>query len=72
MRIVTLRDGRQVSSHSEEWRHECEARSVCRLPTVQKRRAYLKRVGEIRGENARKALEVEIRAIWASEFKKKT
>ena len=39
--IVTLLDGRQVSSWSEDWRHECEARAVLALPTLRQRRAYL-------------------------------
>lgn len=38
--IATLIDGRQVSSASEEWRHECEARYVAGLP-LEARRGYL-------------------------------
>lgn len=38
--LVTLLDGRQVASDSEEWRAECEAREVLRWPLA-KRRDYL-------------------------------
>lgn len=64
---VTLRDGRQVSSWSEEWRAECEARWVCNLPTIDQRRAHLDGVEKVRGKVARKALEAEVRAIWDAE-----
>ena len=40
-RTVTLADGRQVSSWSEDWRHECEARFILAMPTLRKRRAIL-------------------------------
>lgn len=40
-RSVTLYDGRVVLSDSEEWRHECEVRWICRLPSNQKRKDYL-------------------------------
>lgn len=39
--IVTTWDGRQMSSWSEAWRHECEARAVLAMPTLRQRRAYL-------------------------------
>lgn len=40
-RLVTLLDGRQVSSWSEEWRHECEARTILAMPSLRQRRAFL-------------------------------
>ncbi|MBF9235545.1 DUF7696 family protein [Microvirga alba] len=40
-REVTLIDGTVVSSYSEAWRMECEARAVLAIPSVQKRREYL-------------------------------
>lgn len=73
--LVTLHDGRQVLSDSEEWRHECEARAVIAMPNIQQRRAYLRGThnpagvptGGVlakRGEEAVKRLETTIKAIW--------
>lgn len=39
--LVTLIDGRQVDSSSEEWRHECEARAILAIPGIRWRRAHL-------------------------------
>lgn len=69
-RLVTLIDGSQVSTNSEEWRHECEARSVCRMPGKLARRNYLAKVQEIRGLDERRALEKTIRKVWEAEFLK--
>lgn len=74
---VTLRDGRQVLSDSEEWRHECEARAVIAMPGQAARRAFLRgkmddkgviRGGVLakRGEAAVKHLEDTIKEIWYS------
>jgi len=65
--VVTLRDGRKVSSWSEAWRHETEARSICHMPTMAERRLYLDRIERRRGTAARKVLEAEVRAIWDAE-----
>lgn len=62
---VTLIDGRQVSSWSEEWRAECEARHILRMPSVHDRRAYLAGVRTRRGDRAGHALEELVRAVWA-------
>jgi hypothetical protein len=74
--LVTLLDGSQVLSDSEEWRHECEARFILDLPTLALRRNYLHgkrddRTGEMkggilqrRGEAAVKRLEATMLAIW--------
>lgn len=56
MSTVTLIDGTQVDSASEEWRHETEARMVARLPTSQMRHEYVDAVGRKRGEAAARAL----------------
>lgn len=76
MTLVTLHDGRQVSSYSEDWRHECEARFICNMPTRERRRAYLygeldvttgQRRGGIlqrRGKGEVERLEKTIRALW--------
>lgn len=41
MNLVTLIDGRQVDSCSEEWRHECEARAILSMPRLRARRHHL-------------------------------
>lgn len=76
--LVTLHDGSQVLSDSEEWRHECEARTIIAMPTVATRRAYLRgtlddhgkhRDGVLqkRGEDAVRRLEATIKQIWYSQ-----
>lgn len=74
--MVTLHDGRQVLSDSEDYRHECEALTIINMPDLIQRRRYLygRRddiTGEMkggirqrRGEEAVKRLEQTIRAIW--------
>ena len=74
--LVTLIDGRQVPSDSEEWRHETEARFILELPALHLRRSYLygKRndlTGDVkggimqrRGEAEVKRLEATMLAIW--------
>lgn len=52
MGTVALIDGRIVDSASEEWRAECEARYVARLPTRQERRRYVDAVRARRGDAA--------------------
>lgn len=75
MRIVTLVDGRQVDDWSEEWRHECEARSVLNFKSKRARQNYLfgtiddrgKAKGgvlQVRGEAACKRLEETILLLW--------
>lgn len=71
VRMVTLRDGRQVPSDSEEWRHECEARTICRMPTRAERRESLERIERLRGTAARLAVQAEVTAIWEAEFRPK-
>lgn len=80
--LVTLHDGRQVPSDSEEWRHECEARHIIAMPTLEQRRQHLYgrrdvTTGELkggllqkRGNDAVKRLEQTIRAIWYGEQSK--
>lgn len=50
---VTLIDGREVSSSSEEWRHECECRYISRLPTTEARHRQLDLIGKFRGPEAK-------------------
>jgi hypothetical protein len=65
MPIVTLLDGRQVDSASEDWRHECEARSVAVLPTLIERRMYLDAVELRRGKVAADRLRKTMSELWA-------
>lgn len=63
-RQVELHDGRVVGSWSEEWRAECEARAVLRMPTKMHRQGYLLRVRERRGQAAGNELERRVMAVW--------
>lgn len=77
--LVTLIDGRQVLSDSEEWRHECEARTILSMPGgLSARRRYLYGtmddkgvlrggVRQKRGEEAVKRLQETMTAIWHSQ-----
>lgn len=73
--VVTLHDGSQVMSDSEEWRHECEALTVINMPNIADRRRYLQdrlddkgvlRDGVLqrRGPEALARLEATIKKIW--------
>jgi hypothetical protein len=57
---VTLRDGRIVSSSSEAWRLECEARTILKR---RDRKEYLEKVREKRGVDAAVELRNEMLAI---------
>lgn len=74
-RMVTLHDGREVSNYSEDWRHECEARTILNMPTKGKRQDFLygeldkygKERGGVRGKRGDaevKRLEETILALW--------
>lgn len=65
--IVTLIDGRQVDSYSEEWRHECEARYVANLPNREARQAYLAYVRDRRSFDAGQKLEQLATRIYDAE-----
>jgi hypothetical protein len=62
--MVTLHDGREVPSDSEEWRAECEARYLLNRPTIDERRALLAAIEKRRGKKAREDLEQRALAIW--------
>lgn len=55
-KMVTLIDGREVDSASEDWRHECEARHVAGM-APEARSDYLAQVASRRGAEAYRALE---------------
>lgn len=61
---MTLIDGRQVDSYSDDWRAECEARQVLAMPDIQARRTYLADISKRRGEVAGQALADLVRAVW--------
>lgn len=63
-RLVTLLDGRQVDSASEEWRHEAEARMVAARPTLDQRREYLDAVERRRGKASADALRATMSLLW--------
>jgi hypothetical protein len=61
---VTLLDGTAVPSDSEAWRHECEARHILALPTLERRRALLAGIEDKRGAAAAQALRSTIEQLW--------
>lgn len=65
MTLVTLHDGREVDSSSEDWRMECEAKAALRLD-LNVRRAYLEDIERKRGKSACDALKARITAIWTA------
>lgn len=69
-RMVTLIDGRVVSNYSEEWRAECEARSVCRMPGKGARWKHIDAVKARRGEVAAEELRKLVSRIWDAEFRR--
>lgn len=63
MTTVTLIDGRQVDSASEDWRLETEARELLRRNTAE-RREYLATVERKRGEQAAETLKAVFLKLW--------
>lgn len=61
---VTLLDGRQVDSASEDWRHECEARSIAERPSLAERRMYLGEVEKSRGKAEADRLRATMTKLW--------
>lgn len=64
-RQVQLADGREVSSCSEEWRAECEARTVLGWPREQ-RQAFYVSVAKKRGEEAARKLINDVKRLHAA------
>lgn len=64
MTTVTLIDGSQVDSASDAWRHECEARAVADLRTLDERRAWLEAVEKRRGKPSADRLRATMKALW--------
>lgn len=66
---VTLVDGAVVLSDSEEWRHECEARTILNMPNKPLRVAQLDLTEQRRGRPARERLEAKILEVWEARQK---
>ena len=64
MSTARLIDGTEVDSSSEAWRHECEARAIAALPSLEQRRHVLRGVEEARGKAAADALRETMRKLW--------
>ncbi len=62
--MPTLIDGREVSSDSEAWRHETEARSIAALPGLPQRRAWLEDIEKKRGKVAADMLRATMKLLW--------
>jgi hypothetical protein len=62
--LVTLHDGQVVGTYSAEWALECEAKFVCKMPTLEARRNYLHGVKEKRGAKAGSALMERVASVW--------
>lgn len=63
-RIVTLLDGREFDSASEEWRHESEARAIAALRPLDARRAWLEDVERKRGKAEADRLRATMGRLW--------
>ena len=63
MHTATLIDGTVVPRDSDEFRHECEARAVLALPTLEQRRQWLADIEAGRGKPARERLERTMLAL---------
>lgn len=60
---MTLLDGRLVPSDSEEWRQECEARAVLKMP-LGLRKQYLGIVEKKRGLPERQRVQGLVERLW--------
>ena len=61
---VTLADGRIVLSNSEEYRAECEARYILRIPTKAARLELLDQIEKRRGADAANELRQRVLLLW--------
>lgn len=61
---VTLIGGATVSTYSEAWRLECEARAILNLPGQVKRQSALDNIQKHRGKKSADELRACMLAIW--------
>jgi hypothetical protein len=62
--MPTLIDGREVDSHSPDWRHECLARAIAAIQSKDERREWLAAFEKRHGPDAAEKLRVTVRAMW--------
>lgn len=62
LKNIPLVCGKIVCSYCEEWRNECEARELLRLPLLKRRQALAARSG--RGEHRVNKLKETMRDVW--------
>lgn len=63
MKPVTLHDGRVVDDYSEDYRHECEAITILKMPTSV-RESFIQKVGAKRGDIEARRLRNTVQSIW--------
>lgn len=61
---AALHDGTLVDTSSEEWRHECEARTILNMRGLARRQDFLATVEKRRGEAERLRLQKTMMALW--------
>jgi hypothetical protein len=64
MPAVRLITGAVVDSASEEWRHECEARAIAKLPHLADRRAWLESIEHKRGKAQADRMRKTMTMLW--------
>lgn len=65
----TLHDGRVVDDNSHDWRIECTALEVLKMPTSDARRAWLDNFEKVRGKHDADPIRERVRAIFESRKK---
>ena len=63
-KLAKTEDGRELGTYSEEWRRYCEAKRVLRKRTPKALNAYLDKIQELRGVEARIELREEMARLW--------
>lgn len=62
--MKTSESSTAIDTSSEQYRHECEAREIMHLATIDARRARLAGIELKRGKPERQRLEDSIRRLW--------
>ena len=66
---VALWDGQMACTYSEAWRHECEARMLLNMRTLEGRRGAILAIASLRGRPVADLLQDTMAAIWKSRHK---